>query len=313
MDLKNTLRKFVDRCNVSGISQTSDARLGDSEEVKLQIGSIQSLLAKHFATNLKDSQFKVFSQFGEDGILQFLIRQFDDIPESFVEFGVQDYREANTRFLLQNNNWRGLIIDGCDKWINDVKDEKIYWRHDLTAISAFIDRDNINTIISGSEFVGPIGILSIDIDGNDYWVWEAIDIIDPSIVVCEYNSVFGKNRSVSIPYAPKFVRNEAHHSNLYWGCSIGALVHLGVRKGYDFVGCNSACNNAFFVKQNKTRLKNVSVEEGFVESRFRESRDQDGKLTFLSGHRKLREIAECPLIDVNTGEKLICEQLITND
>ena len=108
----------------------------------------------------------------------------------------------------------------------------MYWRHDLTALCRWIDRDNIDTLLMEAGFSGEIGILSIDIDGNDYWVWERIEAARPVIVIAEYNSVFGRNRAVTIPYDPVFNRTRSHHSNLYWGASLKALVSLGRRKGY---------------------------------------------------------------------------------
>src|ERR1019366_6949647 len=89
-------------------------------------------------------------------------------------FGVEDYREANTRFLLINRNWKGLVMDGGLQNMKRVREEEIYWRHDLTAICAFIARNNINRLIAQNGFSGPVGVLSIDIDGNDYWIRESI-------------------------------------------------------------------------------------------------------------------------------------------
>ena len=125
---------------------------------------------------------KVFSQFGDDGIIQYLIQHLQVQPQSFVEFGVENYSEANTRFLLLNDNWRGLVLDGSEDSLEALRSEDIYWRHDLTAVAAFIDRDNINGLLARNGFSGRLGLLSIDIDGNDYWVWERIDCVTPSLV-----------------------------------------------------------------------------------------------------------------------------------
>ena len=87
------------------------------------------------------------------------------LPDSFVEFGVGNYRESNTRFLLLNNNWRGLVLDGHAGSIKQIQQDEIYWRHTLTARSAWITRDNVNDLLREAEFSGEIGLLSIDIDG----------------------------------------------------------------------------------------------------------------------------------------------------
>jgi len=254
--------------------------------------------------SLRDTEFKVFSQWGDDGIIQYLIRQVPDVAQTFIEFGVQDYRESNTRFLLMNDNWTGLVMDGGRDNVEHIKADDIYWRHDLTAVAAFLTRENINETIRSAGFSGPLGILSVDIDGNDYWVWETIDVVDPSIVIVEYNSVFGAERAISVPYDPQFVRTAAHSSNLFWGCSLAALCHLAERKGYAFVGCNSNGNNAYFVKEAVARnLKLLSCKEGYVQSRFRESRDEAGHLTFIRGDDRLAAIADMTVVDVKTGRQ----------
>lgn len=256
------------------------------------------------AKGLPDVEFKVFSQFGDDGIIQYLIRRLDIAPDlrTFVEFGVEDYSEANTRFLLLNDNWRGLVMDGDARNIEAVKAREMYWRHDLVAACEWIDRDNINAILASHDFTGEIGLLSVDVDGNDYWVWEKLDIVDPVIVVVEYNSVFGSRRPFTVPYDPAFDRTKAHFSNLYWGASLAALDGLARRKGYTFVGCNSAGNNAYFVRNShigRGGIEGVAVADGYVESRFRESRDSQGQLTFLSGAARRDAIADMPVYDTD--------------
>lgn len=254
---------------------------------------INQMKARDAHQSLRDAEFKVFSQFGDDGIIQYLIHVIGIPTEKriFIEFGVENYEEANTRFLLMNDNWRGLIMDGSADNIRHVQQTSLYWKHDLTAVAAFIDRDNVNSLFREHGFTGEIGLLSIDIDGNDYWVWERIAVINPIIVIIEYNSVFGWQHAVTIPYDPAFRRTQAHYSNLYWGCSLQALCLLGEQKGYTFLGCNSAGNNAYFVRKDRLGLlKAIGVEEGYVVSRFRESRGPLGQLSFLQGEQPLREI-----------------------
>jgi len=252
--------------------------------------------------SLPDVEFKVFSQFGDDGIIQYLINKLQIKNRTFVEFGVSDYFESNTRFLLLKDNWSGLIMDGSDYNINFIKKSDYYWRHDLTAVSNFVTRENINDLILQNEYKGEIGLLHVDLDGNDYWVWEKIDVVDPILVIMEYNSVFGPERNISVPYQENFVRTKAHSSNLYWGASLGALCNLAEKKGYYFIGSNSAGNNAYFVRKNRINgLKICSAKEGYVESKYRESRDQDGNMTFLSGENRLKCISGSPVVNTDTG------------
>ncbi|HLW35875.1 MAG TPA: hypothetical protein VKS98_09465 [Chthoniobacterales bacterium] len=264
---------------------------------------IQNIRNGKSPASLRDAEFKVFSQFGDDGIIQNLIHRLAPLPDSFVEFGVENYRESNTRFLLLNNNWRGLILDGDEKCIRQIKDNEIYWRHTLTAQCAFITRENINGLLRDAGFVGEIGLLSIDIDGNDYWVWERIDAIDPAIVIVEYNSVFGPDLAVTIPYDPKFVRHHAHYSGQFWGASLPALDLLAQRKGYSLVGCNSAGNNAYFVRNNKIDgLRALTPGEAFVDARWRDSRDKNGKLTHLTGAGRFQAISDMEVHDLRQNK-----------
>jgi hypothetical protein len=257
-----------------------------------------------------NAEFKVSSQWGEDGIIEHLVRNVPIEHEIFVEFGVQDYREANTRFLLTNRNWSGLVIDGSPENIAVVKQDSIYWRFNLKAECAFVTRENIDQIIAGQGIAGDIGLLSIDIDGNDYWVWEAIHSVSPRIVIAEYNALFGATAAVSVPYDPAFQRNSAHYSNLYWGCSLGALVHLGKAKGYVLVGCNSAGNNAFFVRSDVLGpLPAQGVLDAFRAAKFRESRNADGSLSYLDQAKAADAISHLPLKDVTNGSQVLIGEL----
>ncbi|MBC7804130.1 MAG: hypothetical protein H7Y16_09670 [Candidatus Parcubacteria bacterium] len=250
---------------------------------------------------LAAAEFKAFSQWGEDGILQYLV---DKVPLStrwFVEFGVEDYFEANTRFLLVNDNWAGMVLDGSESNIAAIRRDELSWRHQLDARHCFVTRDNIDGLIRSAAPDEDIGLLSVDIDGNDYWVWQAIRSVRPRIVVVEYNSVFGPELEVTIPYLEDFQRLQAHHSTLYWGASLAALCRLAAAKGYDFVGSNSAGNNAFFVRSDLSqRLRKLSPAEGYVESRFRESKSPSGELTFAGGIDRIRLIAHLPVVDVSS-------------
>jgi hypothetical protein len=217
-----------------------------------------------------------------------------------VEFGVEDYSEANTRFLLTQRGWSGLVLDGSEENIKRLRRDPIFWRHHLKAAAAFITRENINDLLRKHGLSGPIGVLSVDIDGNDYWVWEAITAVEPAIVVVEYNALFGPERRVTIPYQPQFVRSQAHWSHLYAGASLAALVALGRRKGYSFVGTNRAGNNAFFVRRDlrPAHLPELTAREGYTAAQFRESRNEEGQLTFLPAEEAAGLIAGLPLEEV---------------
>ncbi len=284
--------------------KASAGRLRTIEErckkIQEALGRIEGRqLANVPAGDLQGAEFRTFSQWGEDGILQHLLRHVAITKKIFIEFGVENYTESNTRFLLVKDNWSGLVIDGSAANIDFIKNDDIYWRHNLKAEHAFITAESINDLIRRNGIEGEIGLLSIDIDGNDYWVWQAIDVVNPSIVVLEYNSGLGPERAVTIPYDAGFVRSKAHYSNLYYGASLSALWLLGKRKGYSLVGCNSAGNNAFFVRDDlrPASLPEVRPKDAFVRAQFRESRAADGTLAFLSN--KMTILDSLPLADVS--------------
>lgn len=252
--------------------------------------------------NLRAAEFRVFSQWGEDGIIQALLGAIPpaSLRKVFVEFGVEKYTESSTRFLLVNDNWSGLVIDGSEQNIDYIRHDPIYWQYNLKAECRFITRDNINELIAGNGISGDIGLLSVDIDGNDYWVWERIDCVTPAIVIAEYNARFGADRAVTVPYDTNFSRATAHHSMIYYGASLKALAQLANQKGYALVGCNSAGNNAFFVRRVLLNdlVKERSVAESFVRNQFRETRDAEGRLMFLGPEEESAVLAALPLVDV---------------
>ncbi len=259
--------------------------------------------ARGVVSRLSDVEFKVFSQWGDDGIIQYLIRNLDIPHRTFIEFGVETYVEANTRFLLINNNWSGMVIDGTPGNIDIIKSDSTYWRHDLQAEDAFITTENINALLAKSAFPEELGILSIDIDGNDYYVWKSITAMKPIIVIAEYNSAFGNKNPYSTIYDPKFFRTHHHSSNLVYGSSLMSLCDLATDKGYHFVGCNSAGNNAYFVRKDKIGPITVqTLESGYVESKFKESRNPDGSLSYLRGKERNSILNGHPIYNTRTNQ-----------
>jgi len=293
------LRQMIDRIPfATGNPSEIREALHRIQEALGRVENRQLMHARH--DSLREYEFRVFSQWGEDGIIQFLIKNAAIQRNAFVEFGVENYVESNTRFLLVNNNWSGLVMDANENHIRYIKEDPIYWKYNLKAVCEFVHRENINPILAGNGMDGDIGLLSIDVDGNDYWIWEAIDVATPGIVVIEYNHRFGLERAVTVPYDRDFLRKKAHYSTIYYGASLRALCLLGNRKGYAFVGCNSAGNNAFFVRKDIKPycIKEVTVEDGFVAGRFRESRDKNKRLLYLSGEEEREILSSLPLQEV---------------
>lgn len=253
-------------------------------------------------TDFRKVGFKVFSQFDEDGIIQYLINSLPIKNKTFIEFGVENYEESNTRFLLLNDHWQGMVLDARASDISYIQRDKIYWQYDLRAKCAWITRENINALLRESGFGEDMGLLSIDIDGNDYWIWEAALSVRPLIVIVEYNSLFGL-QPIAVPYKEDFDRTEAHYSNLYYGASLGALEHLAMKKGYLLLGSNVWGHNAFFVRADIAgEFRSLELREAYVVSKFRESRDEGGRLTYLGGNDRIKLIQDMPVVQVVTGE-----------
>ena len=252
--------------------------------------------------SLADVEFRVYSQWGEDGIIEWLVSRLPGIERSFVEFGVENFGEANTRFLLRNRGWRGLVMDGTAANMAHVRSQALHWMHDLVAVDAFVTAENINELITTNGFAGELGILSVDIDGNDYWVYKAIDCVNPAIVILEFNGVLGDRHAISTPYDPAFERLKAHHSGQYFGASITAMVSLAKEKGYTFVGTNSNGVNAFFVRDDLAPAITASIDRIVSwPSRHRDSRDGNGVLTFTRGTQKAEQIAGLPVHNFENG------------
>ena len=188
--------------------------------------------------------FKVYSQCDEDGIIQKIFRRIGTGNRVFVEFGVETGVECNTVKLLVEG-WSGVWLDGSPANVAQIQKHFECFVRDgrLRAIQSFITAENINSLIAQGGVTGDIDLLSIDIDRNDYWVWQAIEIVKPRVVVIEYNATLRPPMSAVVPYE----RMQTWNGSNYFGASLEALVRLGRKKGYRLVGCSFNGANAFFV------------------------------------------------------------------
>jgi hypothetical protein len=282
----------------------------DKKDIKIKNNQILVNLAKlqfqnfekYKNKNFNDYEYKAFSQFGEDGLINLILKNIYFKNKTFVEFGVENYEESNTKLLLEGFNWSGTIFDRDQNYISNIKKKDFYWKFNLNTFNKFINSENINSILNEHCEVDKISLLSIDIDGNDYWVWKAMNCADPEIVVIEYNSIFGCEKSVTIPYRPDFDRKKYHWSYSYFGSSLYALYKLGLQKNYILVGTNYNGNNAFFVKRNSlkkdTFLKERTPKECFNEATFKEARDKNGNILNFNKKKIQEEIFQLPLVEV---------------
>ena len=246
------------------------------------------LLDKKNNFNINKFGIKIYSQNDEDGIILYIFKHIGIKTKKFVEIGVENGTECNTTNLLKNFNWKGIQIEGSKKLYNDAKIQlkKILEKkkNNLKLLNIFVTKKNINQILKkncGKE----IDLLSVDVDGNDFWIWKAINCVKPRLVIIEYNSFFGSNISATIKYNSKFSWN--HHNNKsYYGASLKALEKLGKQKKYILVGVDKNGVNAFFVRNDLAKyinLKSKKTEEIFLDNK----REIGNKEQYINESKKL--------------------------
>ena len=180
-------------------------------------------------TSLFETEYKVFSQNGEDGILNYILHNLKILNPNFFEIGVGDYRESNTRFIYQKYHSKGVIIDCLPNLKQKIKSHVNLWKGDLNVIEEMITSENIDDILKTSLNF-ELDIFSIDIDGIDYWIIEKLPKNISKIFIAEYNSNFGHELCISVPNINDFNRTKYHHSNLCYGMSLRALIDLMEKK-----------------------------------------------------------------------------------
>lgn len=212
---------------------------------------------------INETGFRVFSQFEEDGKLLFIFSIIGMDNKIFVEIGADDGVNSNSANLYFNFGWYGLFIDANASSIK--RGTKFFnkhphpWTYKPRFVCSKVNCENINSLIETAGFKGQVGLLSIDIDGNDYWIWDAIHIIDPKVVIIETHNEFGLNNIV-VPYDADYIFPGKHPD--YHGASPVAMNKLANKKGYRLVGANDMGINFIFVKNGiaDNEIPEVSVE-----------------------------------------------------
>jgi hypothetical protein len=191
---------------------------------------------------------KFFSQSDEDGIIAEIFRRIGTTNRVFVEFGAELGTENNTRYLFEIG-WTGLWIEGYPDHARSIKStfkEQIK-TGELKFIDRYVTRDNINDLIAGSGLAGEIDFLSVDIDSNDYHVFEAIDVIRPRVVCLEHNHSYPPPQDWVMPHDENY-RWDPASGVADFGASLAAMSRLARMKGYELVGCGLYSANGFYVR-----------------------------------------------------------------
>jgi len=256
---------------------------------------------------LWDAEVKIFSQWGEDGILDYLCELLEIVRPRIIEFGSGNFTECNSRYLAEARNASVLAVDSRTDLSASIKSMDVAWRSTVVARQEWITPDTApNAMAAARNEFGGLDIVSLDIDGNDYWVAENLDLTGVRVVVVEYNSLWGSLRAVTVPRDDNFDRSAMHFSNVYYGASLKAFIRLFKSKKFTFLGTNRACNNAFFVHgplpSRGIEPPDTTRDLGqFTDLRFREARDESGRLTYSHPRKALEQCRELPLWDLESN------------
>ena len=258
--------------------------------------------------NLWDAEYSVFSQWGEDGILNFLCSSLQIQRPNYLDFGAGDVRYSNGRWLLESKGGAAVFVDARRDLYSSLQKSGLLVSCDVTAIRSYLTYENAPTVYSDAltRLGGSIDVFSIDLDGQDYWILESIAELDAKIIVLEFQAYLGHEIAVTVPRSLTFDRTKAHFSWIYYGASLLAFTDLLTERGYSLVGTNRQRGNAFFVRTDLfksselVRLSVPSVQE-LCDSQGGESRDESGKFVGLQGNDRCELVSNLSWFDCRTG------------
>lgn len=194
---------------------------------------------------LTESELRCFSQHGEDGVIGEILARIGIAAGFFVEFGIETGLEGNCVFLADVLGWEGLFIEPDEASYTDLS-AKYAGIERVRTINSVVTPDNVEELFAGAGVPPEPDLLSIDVDGQDYWIWEALNAFRPRVVVIEYNALLPPGRQLAQPRGLA----EAWDGTDYFGASLDAVCALGERKGYRLVHTDLAAVNAFFVRSD---------------------------------------------------------------
>ena len=298
-DIKNKIKYLVYKLN--------NTRELDNQKIQI---------AKKFFFDLKlnlkkidyieEVFYKVFSQNGEDGIIQYLLYSLKINTPKFLEIGTEDYSESNTRYIYETCSTDGLIIDGYKNLEETISKFLPLYKGNLKIINKLIESDSIIEILEKNNFIKDLDIFSIDIDSVDYWIIKELPNKISKIFIAEYNPYFGPDLEITVPNIKNFNRTDYHFSNLCWGSSLKAIINILKEKGFSFIGVNDLKNNAFFVLNEYLNLISLNPPKknlcNYTNAKYREGRDIEGKLTYHSPYDVMNIIKNCEVFDLKDNQ-----------
>lgn len=268
--MKQAIIKFLQKITHKIIDPTIK-NLPNTRQMQILLSlKYKDLVARKEKLSFEDVGFDLYSVTHEDGIFLYIFSTIGTTNKKCVDIGAGSLQGSSVANLIINDGFKGLLIEGNPK---DVEfSRNMYQELNLSNTpilkSAMITAENINSLLSDNNFKGEIDLFCLDIDGVDYWVWKALEVIQPRVVMVEYQDLLGPERAWTVPYSPNFSMsdypvNKDNHN--YCGASLNAFVKLGKEKGYRLIGCNNGGWNAFFMRNGigEEFFPEVSAESCF--------------------------------------------------
>lgn len=194
--------------------------------------------------DLRNFEKKIYSQNGEDGIIEEIFNRIGTTNKYYVEFGIENGRECNTRYLLEEKSWTGLWMDGSAD--NCASARELSSKFGAKVLNTFITAENIESLLHQENVPSEMDLLSVDIDGNDFWIWKAITSFRPRLFIIEYNASYPP----PIHWIMTYKADHMFDGTRNFGASLTALVELGRAKGYTLIACDKVGVNAFFLRDD---------------------------------------------------------------
>lgn len=244
----------------------------------------------------------ILSQHGEDGITYELMKRVGVKARRCIELGC-GHNGGNAGILVAGLDCQGLLVDGDPELVAIAT--ATFAGFPVTIKSAWIMRETVNDLVKDEGFSGEIDYLGIDVDGIDWWLWEALVTVRPRLVIVEYNALFGPDVSVTVPYAADFsrkARNEQGRSAWpkgYFGASLRAFERLGKRLGYRLVAVAPLSSNAYFIREGLAcDTPTLTTEQAFVAPTKRKHIALATRIADLGGVHAWAERAGVELVEV---------------
>ena len=236
--------------------EQQSARVDRGTQILLAL-EYRELARRGIRCSFDDIEFRNYSQNGEDGILWYIFSIIGTTSKRCVEICAGSGEQCNTSNLIINHGWTGMLCDGSEA--NVARGRELFGSHPDTSqfpprfVHAWITAENVDRLIRDNRFGGEIDLLSLDIDGVDYWIWNAIHVASPRVVIAEIQAIWGGERSVTVPYSPDFQAGFHKGFGIYSGASLPAFVKLAAKKGYRLVAAQRYGYNAVFLRNDVGR------------------------------------------------------------